>query len=364
MARTIQWFDGFDDYGASGTGIFSATHRPEYTFKTTADAAYGRLRPMPVLGGQGLAIFESDTGSTSSNDYAMGRLYDPLPTTGMIAGMGFHYVKTPYWNARVGLAGFGSASLLHVFCLKDTTTGRLVIQNASGVAIGDSGSFLVSIGQLYHIEMQVGVHATQGFIRVYVDNVERITITDINTAGTAIHYAALGAKVGGGSGAGITTPTYFDNFYTYTETDISQYEECRLFDQRVITVFPNEDLSPQDWTLSTGANAWDLIDTIPPVDTRYIEATAPDDESKFGMATLAHSSYEVFAVASHLAAYKTDAGASTMEVQVNGESGPEISLTQDQINRYTSIHELNPLTGLPWTPSDIDSVQVSVKKLT
>lgn len=364
MARTIQWFDGFDDYGASGTDIFAATYRPEYAFKTTDDAAYGRLRSMPALGGQGLVLFESGTGSTSSTDYAMGRLYDPMPTSGMIAGMGFHYIKTPYWHARVGIAGFASSTLQHVFCLKDTFTGVLVVQNSSGVEIGDSGSFLVSTGQLYHIEMQVGVHATEGFVRVYVDNVERITITGINTAGTAIHYAALGAKVGVGSGAGITVPTYFDNFYTYTETDISQYEECRLFDQRVVTIFPDEDLSPQDWALSTGSNAWDLIDTLPPVDTRYIEATDPDDESKFGMTTLAHSSYEIFAVASHLAGYKTDAGASTMEVQVNGESGSEINLTQDQINRYTSIHELNPLTGLPWTPSDIDDVQVSVKKLT
>lgn len=361
------YMDGFDHYAAaSGNGNRLYECSPsEWSHSATA-TNHGDTDTMPVLGTRALRLMWHAT-ATGAND-----LRYLLPTTitsGTTLGFGTHiYMSTlPDTAAKGGIFGFGSASGFSSRTLRVNTGGTLSFVTGTiqtGSALGTSTSTL-SAAVLYHVEMKILFHASAGEVEVRVNGVPYLTLTGIDTMPSATTHLLLGATGRTASAQDNSNYIYYDNLFIW-DTSGPRINDF-LGERTIQTLFPDADTGVADWALSSGSDGYALIDNLPANGgTDYIEASAPGDESVFGMANLTATNIAPTAVQVNLNASKTSAGAVSVQFgpRTNGvdDLSPGSNLTQSQFLYFHHITEVNPDTGLAWTPAELNALEIKVSR--
>jgi hypothetical protein len=356
---SLLWVDGFDHYAASGAlatvvgvvgGAYSAVWATDATIAT-----------MPITGGLGLRMVGSNSDPTAA-------IEKPLPTTygsGTTLGVGSHFIldSAAYADAGRGLDvfhfknGIGTSTVM--LCVLQG--GQLTIRydNVVNADSGNSGANVLSLDVVYHIELKVFLHATLGTIEVRVNGATWITMTNQNTLRSTTYTSCGVGQANLSSGQGFSA--YWDNFFIWDGAGSINNDfigECT-----VLTLFPSADTADADWTLSTGASGFDLINDVPAAGTtRYLEAAAAADLSVFDLTNLPTTNYNIKGVQTVVNAQKTTSGATTIEIGVETNSVQDLSapltLTENAYLYKHHITQQNPDTLAAWTPTEINALQI------
>lgn len=359
----IVYIDGFDHYtdvvgGGSGNRIYEID--PNWSGPRNTQNTHGALRDMPVLGGQGLFSYW-DTGTSTTARLDFFRDLGLGVGSGDIIGAGFHFYPTviPGTDTRGVIAAFASGVSAEDFIsLKITTGGNLQIRTAITGTIHGTSTEVLSDDVLYHIEFQVYLHASAGEVHVRVNGEPFLDVTGIDTLSiTPVGFGIMAENSGGSS---TSNGFYIDNLFVWK--DEGPYSNTWVGEKFVDTLFPNEDLSPQDWSLSAGSDAYDLINNVPASDSSYVESDTVGDISAFGLEPYEYA--DVIAVQTIVRAAKTGTEDTEIGVRLSGEPSAPHVLTQDQQLMYPDVWETNPATSLPWDPSDINNLQIEIERVT
>lgn len=341
------WAEPFEQYGGnfallgnSGYNIiYGAPVGPGRTgtraiqFNQLIVGQDGRLtRPFDVLKtdvGMGMA-FNPQGGGMLANNFNSGgfRLYD--------AGMNYAFNvgvmsdgSIGVWDAAQSFQGKTPANLVY----PDTWTWVEVkiLGNTAGLGTG-------------HVEVRV-----QGVTQLIINN--------INIFNPFGYYAI------GGAGAG-NQSIWFDDWIVWDTTGVSN--NTFMGDRRLWWSMPNANGLPQQFIPSAGA-AFNCVNQVSPVDTTFIQSTAPGDVSEFAKQGIGINSTDIAAVVVVGRLLKTDAGMASARVGINSNGNVANStelfppITVGQYFYYPV--ERDPNGNLPWTKAAADAANIRVTRV-
>jgi hypothetical protein len=232
-----------------------------------------------------------------------------------------------------------------------TVDGRLVFGRGDFTTnkICESASGIITANTWYYIELEL-VRATGsgGSINVYLDGALVANLGSTNTGSAAIDAYGFNTE-------GMAATADFDDMYICNVA-------TKLGEMRIETLRPTADTATKDFSRSTGADNFALIDeTLWNDDTDYTFSSTAAQKDLFDLANLSSSPLSVKAVQPLMLARKDDAA--TRQLRHNMKNG---ATTTNGTTRnlaasyvpYLDIYETNPDTAAAWTGSDVNATQL------
>lgn len=274
----------------------------------------------------------------------------------------------PTVNDRVCPMVFRDASNVPHLTIVQQTTGALAVKRglAGGTQLGVTADGVIPSASWTHIEAKVTISDTVGAVEIRVNGVTVLNLSGVDTANTALIETSQIAQ-GFPTGAPGSLPCSTD--WVAWDTDTSQaYNAVADFvgDKQVFWQAPASDTIEADWTKSTGTVGYVLIDEAPPNTTDYVIATGVGDKSNFGVAGLPAGVVLITAVEVVAKSIKTDAGTGTMRLNVVAGGVEQNGAAKPQTTTYTYYSSgpvaRNPQTLAPWTPSEVNAMQLGLER--
>lgn len=352
----LVWADNFSRYG---TGTNSTA----------------RLRDGPYLelGGSGAAqvVVDPDPNAASGS-----RVYKPYYTTNP-----FYFLRnrvaipTPSVDkvgvlARVWLEDITSygvtififstvnvATLLYVFVTPSGSI-QLVTKNDGGdnIVLAETTGPVVTPQSYYHYEATY--KSGTGDAELFLNGVSILTATGGRIGTTAqVH---LGGGTGGGTGQ-----AYYKDFAVWDSTG-STNNSAPMGTVTVGALRPDSDVTLGGWTPSSGATGYNLINETTPDDTTFLAAsnTLPA-KMKYNFTNLPTDVTSIKGLLTVARMRKVDGGDAKVEVDaISGafaDAGENRPITS-AFKYWHDISELNPATGSPWTPTEVDAMTASIDR--
>lgn len=356
----LLWIDGFDHYTASHGTDFSLVHGGAYDLVQKT-----QIRTMPVLGGYGIRSSIIGTGNVSE---WLRKTLDTSRTSGLL-GVGTHfYVYNSQLDSvsnNYGIISFLSSNGAYRFHVgaswgtdNFTATALKIYAGTSTTPIATSENTL-NPDTLYHIEVQIFQHATEGWIAARVDGVEWVRIEDIDTT-ASIGAVSLLTNISGTNTW--NQGNYYDNFYIYDDTGSANNDW--LGDRLVYTLMPTGDGVEEDWTPSSGSDGYAMVDEIPADgDTTTITSNNTGDVSQFSLPSSIPSGAEVLGVQVAVSAKRTGTEIPTIAIGPEGDPSDPLMVPTSYAYLY-HISEINPDTSLPWTDTEVNAMLVELERVT
>lgn len=342
----ILWADSFDHYGDTETNLTDGPWAQIFADLSTLQARTGD-RSLQL--GAGSA-------------YIARRVFGgPKSVAGV--GMALYLPQLPSMNKAMTPIEF-----------RDGTNAcqlRVVIESTGVVSIylgpygdGDvepttSSTTLIRANSWNHLEAVCGVDSASGFCEVRLNGVTIINATALDTDPTGAdevsQYATLNQFNRLADG-----PWYIDDVIAWD--DEGSDNTTFLGDKKVFTDFPNADGADVDWTPSSGATRWQMVDEADPDDdATYDEAVAEGEVMGLGYPALDPSVVSVAAVILIHRSAKTDAGTcAVQQAAISGSGAEEIDGDENPLTTayayYQDVFEVDPATGALWTPDGVNAM--------
>jgi hypothetical protein len=273
-------------------------------------------------------------------------------------GVGFHYARNTN-SVRTLLFALLTATNNVICSFTVGNTGNIYFNNGS--LYGNStmlDGFCPVDESFSHFEGFVTINGASSTYELRLNGVT-IGADTVNLGTNPIGRVQLGGR----DSINTNPASAFDNFYIW-DTEGTE-NNTWLGERNVYTLFPDGDLSPQDWTFSTGSTAYEILDNNPPVPaTAYIEASDPGDVSKVSLGALPSTDISIIGIQAVTRALKTGTSDVTIAVGPSGHPGATHSLVQDETRTFVDIWENNPNTGDPWLPSEVNNLEVEIERVT
>lgn len=227
----------------------------------------------------------------------------------------------------------------------------LQVRRGGTTVLGTSTLTLIT-NQWYFIEIKATIDPTAGSVQVFVDGVNFINVSGVNTRNSANSYCNY-CRIQGLA----TESTLFDDVYIHTDT--------LLGDSRVIFQAPNaDDASFKTWTPSTGTSHVAMIhDSSTDDDSTYNKSNNPGNIDLYSFAPFTPTGY-IAALKHTYIARKDDAGPRTIADVIRSAGNNYIGASQALAISYIPypiIFETDPATGLPWTTAGVNAAELGVK---
>lgn len=364
----IKYIDGFAHY----TNLTGAGNRIYEVASSLWSGPAGSSNPnnndmniadMPgITGAKALKIFwryQSDGALGSRGSFALPESI----VSGETWGFGFHayFEDLPGGSGR-GLFGFGTSPEVNIV-LNNAGT----LQYTKSIFLGGSPTGTpvgnLSPDTLYHIEVQIYFHASAGEVHVKVNGADWLEVTGVNTMPAVTNVLAIGPVSSNGTDS---TFWYMSDLFIYKTATV---DEGWIGEKYVETLLPSSDGTPQDWTLSGGSDAFDLINNVPsdPLND-YIESANVGDRSVFGLSDLADSNVGIFAIQTVIQAYKTGTADADVDFGVRSGSTDDLGNTGN-LGQETPAHsyfvsEVDPATSAAWDASAVNALELVVERST
>lgn len=298
-------------------------------------AGFGRALPSnPTDVWCGFAINPTN-GANINNDF---QLFDFIGNNGSCIFITYNYTTSLF---RVWLSQGGSAA----------------------IAIGYEAVLFVP-GAWHWIEARCKLGTSTGVVEVWLDNVQLINLTNINTnpntssSITTMIVTTVGAQ-------GTQTPfigTYDDLYILDTSGGVNN---TRLGDSRIETRIPVSDAGINDGTPSVSGPHYAMLNGVPWQNTNTVTLNnTSGQEELFNMSPLESSPATIFACRAITIMEKTDGGTMTGRT-VTKSSGTEadgpITPGLNIWCHIDGIQEVDPHTSAPWTAAAVNACQVGFK---
>lgn len=244
-------------------------------------------------------------------------------------------------------------------------TGRIRVRNDS-VTFGDTVNPVITANGWYHIETKVFRDAAAGTVEVRVEGVPVLTLTGLALG--ALDIAQV-TPYTGEAGGGFEQVYQFKDFVVWDGT--GTYNNDFLGSVLVAGLSVTSDVS-LNWTPSSGATGYEILDNVPPVDTTYISAGDPPPSPYVGtLSNLPADVTSVKGLITYVRAAKSDGGDGSLQVGlISDPSGtPTTVLGADRPitvaqTYWADVFETDPETSAPWLPSAVDLAQIQIDRTT
>lgn len=223
---------------------------------------------------------------------------------------------------------------------------------------------IIGAGAYQHIEIYAKASNTIGAFELRVDEVTRLNLTGIDTVYTAnIEFSqfAFGYEV-----SGATAMIDYADFYCNDTVDDGSGCDTWVGDVKSGVLMVNADTAQADFSLSSGASGYALIDETPPNDADYIFTAAATAESDFGLENGPANLSEILTIRPFIRALKDDAGTCTVAPSLISNAVKAVVADQPITTAaayYDSNVPLNPDTTAPWTLSQLNAALHVVERV-
>lgn len=223
---------------------------------------------------------------------------------------------------------------------------------------GTTGPNVYPVNAYYWLEAQVVWGTGTATVEVRLNGAPILVFSGLTIA--EITRVQLGHN-----GSNTAANLLFDDWIIYDNTNT--VNNTWMGDTFVIVAPPNADSTPNDWTPSSGSNRWDMIDELIPNDADFITATAVGNVNQFTHTAPTLPAGAVAAVAVQVRAFKTDAGASTIEIGASSAGNNEMSspiALGTGVASYSHILNKDPNGAVPWSQSAAQAAQLRARRNT
>lgn len=228
--------------------------------------------------------------------------------------------------------------------------------------LGRSTPSIINFKRWQWIEFKVVCDNTVGSYELKVDGTSVLSASGVDTqiGGTAYHDQV--------SFTGVTISTVktprFDDLFIMDSTG-SDYNDF-VGQRRIVPISPDGDTATVNWTVSGGANHWELVDDLndPDDDTNYVEDTISTNQDRWTYEALTtFDSIDSLCLLTDVRV--TDANTFDLTTVVKS-GGTEYTTNAGTISStsYAVIDRLmttDPDTSNSWTQSGINSVEMGVE---
>ena len=344
----LLWCDGFDHYGVVGN---------------LTEGPYAQ-----VSVGTALDTTNPRTGTHSLIIQSTGTVRRVLGGAKTTVGLGaaFYTGTLPTIASSCRLFGFRDAGNADQITITLETTGIISVRrgSVSGTSLGDSGTPVFTAETYQHVEVLVFFSQTVGTVEVRINGVTVVSLSGVDTVATAL--VECSQVVIGGINSGASTFNV-DDFFAYDDT--GSFNNTFIGDRRVLTLFPNSNTAQADWTAVGAATGYECIDEASPDgDTTYITAGVPGSPgaiSEFGIQNLPAGVSAISAVVVVEMARKTEAGTANTQWSIISGASESAGADKPMTEIYTyrqDVFETDPASAAPFTPSEVDGLQIKVER--
>jgi len=254
------------------------------------------------------------------------------------------------------------------------------LTRANGATVLCTSPRNLILGNWTYFEVAANFSSTAGWAELWQDGILQASYygtgagrgsANGNTIGglPSIRTVRLGFSVGGsGGGAGPTDDALYDDFYVCSNQGTRNNNV--LGDCRVSTLLPNgpsADATGQHTQFSLGgttpsATNWQSVDE--PTynqDVDYVVDNVIGHQDTYAYVDLPTAASGILAVVAQHVARKDDAGMRQINALVRQGGIDGLSPTAGNLSAtYTAaglVMEVNPVTGLPWSPGDVNAAE-------
>lgn len=356
MARL--WGDGFDHYGLDENNMLDGSYAQASDIAlSTSQAATGthsiHINNTPISTNRGL---RKVLPTAVSKMGAAARFYLPDLSSSAAVSVIFDFLTS-------------TPSTSQVRCIVDGN-GALRFYRGSGENALSSGTLIATSDPIVvasawnHIEVQVFINDTTGWVRAAINGVHRFEATGLDTKHDTSNIVSVRNHIayGGGSTDG---DFYMDDYtlYDFTGTAAVDTDWCPTVDgSGIATNYIGElqgmlclataDTAAAAWAKSTGVSGYPLIGKATPDDTTYIYATTATNLSEFTLTDLPADITYVRGLDFHSRISKSDAGSALYKVGMKSvaatSDATEIPMTVAPTYWYAQIN-VDPNASARWT---------------
>ena len=273
----------------------------------------------------------------------------------------------------VGAGGFnGSRSIfqfwdnLSVQCdIRVDATGK-IFATRNGTVLGSSSTLALISGSGWHfIEMKATINSSAGAIEVWVDNVQYLNLSGLNTQVTVNAFANRIFFCNPLNSIG-----YWKDMYILDTS--SGVNVTRLGDVTVGVSYASAAGVSSDWTNNGGSSPTNSVQdgithtgTWPDGDATYISSATANQVSDFAHQALSLTG-TIFGAIHATYARKDDSGSRVIKQTclsgVATELGADINLG-NSYQYYYDVLENDPNTSAPWTVTNLNNATFGVKEI-
>lgn len=353
----LQWMDEFNSYGGSTTRMRDGLYADTNNASLVAD-------PDPSAGGayclRCSGIGQGAQGRTrkvlSSGQETVGvalRLWmSTLPPSNDISAVPIVFRNNQ--NSTLVSVWINSVGAILVRLNQSTEGGTVLASTPGPVLVAHAWQ---------HIEAKVKFHATEGTVEVRVEGVPVIVEEGLNTLGSIAGPCAQIVQLDDKAGTSEGMTWYIKDYVIWDGTgdDINDFiGTCSVMRLAVTadTAF--------NWTASSGATGFNLIDEAAPDDADYISANdTPPAASVFALADLPEEIVGIRGIMMLGRMRKSDSGDANIQMSMlsDGEvaDGADRPITTAFTYWYDIIHN-DPNTGNPWTNASLNAATIQVDR--
>lgn len=376
----LLWADGFDHYGLDENNML--------------DGRYADVGPVG-LGGTGLSTAQAATGTTSyyinhsDEGSAISGLRKVLPSSKTTLGVAarFYYPNLPTDNDTSIIFDFLSslATRSQIAVAVDSNGALRFYRGSNYAANGEMGTLiattdpLISTGAFNHIEIQINIHDTDGWIRVAINGVPRYSATNLDTKYDSTGILSVAQHISYyGVGSIGSHDFYMDDYYIYDFTGDSAVDTDWaptvdgdgiatnfMGDLGAYLLMPDGDTAEADFAKSTGVVGYSLIDETTPDDTDYIYSVTAGDLSEFTLQDLPPEITYIRGVQVFGRMNKSDAGTAMTKLGMKSSSATE-DADERPITTVATYYEdyinTDPNTGSRWSRTALNNSKVRITR--
>ena len=355
----IRWAENFDYYGGDIDKLLNGLWAelqdvvaPGWVLGTTS----------PRSGTHSLEF------QATSGDNIARRVFGAALTTFGFAFV-FYPEDLPQQNNKTILAQFRDAANVAQITVFLQTTGAIAVYRGETTTLLGTSTVLATANAWQHIEIRCVMDNAAGSVAVRLNEVTVLDLTGIDTVATA-NVEASQLVVGAlDADPSFTNPTMrWDDMILWDSA--GSYNNDFLGDLHIFTKFPDQDTAEADWIESAGSVGYTLIDDATPDDATYIEATAVNDVSEFGLEDLSSEVSSVAAVITMPRMLKTAGGTSKVQVSMLAAGSPTAAADgsdraiTEAATYWPDVFEEDPGTAAPWSRESFNAATIRVKRTT
>lgn len=234
---------------------------------------------------------------------------------------------------------------------------------ANGSTMLGTGPVSIAANAWHWIEARVKLSSFAGEVEMWVDGVQVISVTGVNTTNGASDGAAAWLGIGPFADSGAQFMGWWDDFYVCDLLDAAP--KSRLGDSRIETLVPTSDASPNNGTVSTGTTHFGVVDEPQFNTTDYTTLSNVTGQAEtFGLSDLSYTPASIAAVRTIAVASKTgtDDASFTTEVANGGSTkdGTAHALGTTP-TPFVDVFAVDPSTNAAWTGAGVNAMTVAYK---
>lgn len=347
----LRWMDGFEQYGTVETHMLEGV---------------GGAAAWSDLNEANLSTINPATGTyhirmTASDNFSQ-HMRRALGQSKQVSGFGYRFALTdlpddeipgsgPGTNVHMTMVEFRDVSNNHQCWVNLGTEGSV---HALGAGLDHRSDPVIAAGGYHHFEAKAKIANSGGYIEVRINEVTVLNVTGVDTQTTA-NAETSQFRFGMYPVVTNTVSTTMDLDDCFAWDDDTSDPESTVVDfvgdKGCYWLPVTADTAEADWTLSTGATGYSLLDEVPPSGTDYISSTGAA-RSIFGVAALPGNVAEVIAMMPVIYARKEESGTVELRggVVVDGDESytPTNSPSTEYAYMQPGCKTIDPSTGVAW----------------